>query len=206
MSTENRPPRHPDPLDVCIAGFIMLLWWPLFAWSAPCDQHRTFITREAQFRFGIPSPAPVIRAQIQQESACNPAAKSRVGASGLMQFMPATADWAATAGNLGASDPLNPYWSIRAGIWYDRWLLDRIKQCHSECDCWMFALSGYNGGLGYVYKRQKLSSDPKSWDVTGRINPGIHPANQHENESYGPRILLKHQPQFSHWGKTVCLK
>lgn len=202
--SDKRPPRQPDALDILIVTTVMMFFWPLYAWSGPVDAYRAQITREAQFRFGIPSPAPAIAAQMQQESAGNPNAQSRVGASGLMQFMPKTAEWAATAGSLGHAQPTNPAWAIRAGVWYDRWLFDRVK-ANSDCDKWLFSLSAYNGGLGYVYKRQKLSAQPGSWMATGTINPGILPANQRENESYGPKILTKHQLRFAHWGRTVCL-
>ena len=168
------------------------------------EQYRSQITREAQMRFGIPAPSPVIAAQIQQESAWNPAAHSPVGASGLMQFMPSTAAWAETVNHWGAVDPLNPQWAIRAGVWYNRFNWDRIK-ADTDCDRWHFTLSAYNGGLGYVYRRQKASVMPGSWAATGRVNPGITPGNQHENETYSPRILLVHQPRFTGWGRTVCL-
>jgi len=196
----------------------VVLWLFLAAWcilcaycvpqpaqAHPSDPYRAAVIRESQFRFGIPPPAPVIAAQITQESGWNPLAKSPVGAQGLMQFMPATSAWANTAAGFGSVDPFNPNWSIRAGIWYDRWLYDRIKTSASECDRWHFVLSGYNGGLGYVYKRQGLSPSPGVWDKTGYINPGIHPSNQAENQSYGPRILLKHQIQYRNWGRSVCL-
>lgn len=173
--------------------------------AAPGDAYRLQITREAQFRFGIPAPVPAIAAQVQQESAWNPRARSRVGAQGLMQFMPATSQWAATAGAFGSVDPFNPAWSIRAGIWYDRWIYERIRTYDTDCDRWMFTLSSYNGGLGYVYKRQKRSSAPGKWNLTGTINPGITPANQAENQSYAPKILLKHQRAFIAWGRPVCL-
>lgn len=193
------------------------LWLFVVAWCALCaycmhapahahpsDAYRSQIQRETQFRFGIPAPVTVIAAQIQQESAWNPLARSPVGAQGLMQFMPATSAWANTAAGFGSVDPFNPAWSIRAGVWYDRWLYDRIK-ANSPCDRWMFTLSAYNGGLGYVYKRQKLSPTPGSWDATGTINPGITPPNQRENESYAPRILYRHQPGFKSWGQMTCL-
>ncbi len=177
---------------------------PAPAQVVKAEQYRAQITRETQMRFGIPAPAPVIAAQIQQESAWNPLAKSSVGASGLMQFMPGTATWAESVNRWGIVDPLNPAWSIRAGIWLNRWNYDRIK-ADSDCDKWHFTLSAYNGGLGYVYKRQAKSGQPGSWARTGAINPGILASNQTENQSYSPKILLKHQPQFSSWGKTVCL-
>ena len=167
------------------------------------DRYRAQITRETHARFGVPGPVPAIAGQIQQESGWNPAAQSRVGAQGLMQFMPATAAWAATTAGFGTPDPLNPAWSIRAGVWYDRWLYERIK-ADSECDRWMFTFSAYNGGLGLVYRRQARSHAPGLWDQTGVINPGISAGNQAENQGYGPRILHHHQPDFATWGTVTC--
>lgn len=174
--------------------------------STKANAYRAHITREAQMRFGVPAPVPVIAGQIQQESAWSPTARSPAGAMGLMQFMPATAEWAETVNKWGAVDPYNPAWSIRAGIWYDRWLYDRVRTYASECDRWLYVLSAYNGGLGFVYKRQALSAAPGFWDRTGTLNPGILPANQRENEAYGPRIVYRHQPGFAKWGRTVCLE
>lgn len=162
------------------------------------------VRASAAFYFGVPAPVPVILAQITQESAWNPNAKSRVGALGLMQFMPATAKWAAQAGGFGIVAPLDPQWAIRAGTWYDRWLYDRVRAPNTTCDRWMFALSAYNGGESRVRQRQALSPDPGSWDVTGTINPGIHPANQAENAHYGPRILMAIQPRYKLFGPLVC--
>jgi soluble lytic murein transglycosylase-like protein len=166
-------------------------------------QYRPAIERATSFYFGIPAPVPVIAAQIRQESDWNPSAKSYVGASGLMQFMPATAKWAAEAGGFGLAAPLDPEWAIQAGVWYDRFLYDRVKGA-SACDRWAFALSAYNGGLGRVYKRQSLSETPLLWEPTTLINPGISDSNQRENQGYPRAILFKWQPLFKSYGATVC--
>lgn len=194
-------------LAICL-GLAMLGAWLDEAHAAPPQAslaYRAPIQREAEMRFGLPAPTPVIAAQIMQESQFNPNARSGVGAQGLMQFMPQTADWAAVAGQLGQAQPTSAAWAIRAGVWYDRWLYDRVR-ADSDCDRWHFALSAYNGGLGNVYKRQKLSAAPGSWDSTGYINPGITPANQRENQEYSTRILVRWQTIFTDWGRTVCLK
>ncbi|WP_182341923.1 transglycosylase SLT domain-containing protein [Comamonas koreensis] len=188
-----------------VACAIALLCGNVMAQAIPAAalQYRAQLTREAQFRFGIPAPVPAIAGQIHQESLWRAQAVSRTGALGLMQFMPATAKWANEAAAWGAVEPLNPTWSIRAGVWYDRWLYDRVKG-HTECDRWNFALSSYNGGLGWTNRRKARSPDPLSWQATGFINPGILASNQHENETYSPKILLKHQLIYSSWGRTVC--
>ncbi len=187
---------------LAIAATIALLG-PIIAFATPAT-YRGVVQREAQARFGVPPPSPIIAAQITQESGWNPRAQSPVGAQGLMQFMPATARWVATQEAFGAVDAFNPVWSIRAGVWYDRWIYERVKG-HTNCDRWAFTLSSYNGGLGWVQRRKARSEDPLDYEVTSTINPGIHPANQRENEGYAPAILYRHQPRFRSWGKTECL-
>lgn len=174
---------------------------PILAFA---NHYRSHVIRETQLRFGIPSPSPVVAGQIAQESGWNPRAQSPVGAQGLMQFMPATARWVATKEAFGAVDAFNPLWSIRAGVWYDRWLYDRVKG-HTTCDRWQFALSAYNGGLGWVNRRKARSEDPLDYEATSTINPGIHPANQHENQQYPARIMYRHQPAYRGWGRVECL-
>lgn len=167
-------------------------------------QHLPVVVREAQFRFGVPAPVPVIAGQIQQESGWNPLARSPTGAMGIMQFMPGTARWVETENGWGGMDVYNAAWAIRAGVWYDRWLYERVRIFNTECDRWHFTLSSYNGGLGWMRDRQRHSPDPGSWAVTGTINPGIRNAAQVENERYSPRILYVHQPKFKDTGRTVC--
>ena len=60
------------------------------------------------------------RSIIQIESAFDPDARSRKGAMGLMQLMPAT------AADLGITDPFNPAQNIRGGVSYLRQQLDRF--------------------------------------------------------------------------------
>ncbi|RFU47653.1 lytic transglycosylase domain-containing protein [Paraburkholderia sp. DHOC27] len=168
-------------------------------------QIRGSLIREVNFRFGVGSPVPVIAGQIMQESRFSANAVSPAGALGLMQFMPKTAEWAAVAGKLGQAQPLDPLWSLRAGVWYDWYLHDQLKRFDTECDHWHFTLSAYNGGLKYVLERQALASKPGSWTIAGPINPGIKPESQRENVEYSPKILYYFQPAFQSWGIAQCL-
>ncbi|HEV7744857.1 MAG TPA: lytic transglycosylase domain-containing protein [Pyrinomonadaceae bacterium] len=83
-----------------------------------------------------------IHAVIQQESQYNVKAVSPVGAQGLMQMMPATAE------RFGLKDPFDPAANVEAGTKYLKWLLDRFDGDVS------LALAGYNAGEGSVDKYQ----------------------------------------------------
>jgi len=78
------------------------------------------------------------RAVIQAESAFNYKARSKAGALGLMQLMPATAE------RFGVVDPFDPRQNISGGTKYLRWLLDYYKGDVTK------TVAAYNAGEGAV--------------------------------------------------------
>lgn len=80
------------------------------------------------------------RAVIQTESAFNYRARSRVGALGLMQLMPKTAE------RFGVLDPFDPRQNITGGTKYLRWLMDYFKGDLTK------TIAAYNAGEGAVDK------------------------------------------------------
>lgn len=176
--------------------------------SHEADRYQRDLTRNARLIWGLDAPVASFAAQIHQESRWNANARSTVGAQGIAQFMPATATWISGVypQALGENQPANPIWAMRALASYDRWLWDRVR-ADAACERMAFALSAYNGGLGYVYKRQKLSPAPgKCFDATCDINPGISPASQRENRDYPRLILTRFEPVYAQagWGKGAC--
>ena len=85
----------------------------------------------------------VVWAIMRQESAFNSNATSWVGASGLMQLMPATAKDEANKLKLKDFDIYSPETNIRLGVAHLSWLLGRLKKLP-------LALAAYNAGIGNV--------------------------------------------------------
>ena len=151
------------------------------------------LANEVRVKHGINAPVALHAAQIHQESRWRPGAMSPVGASGLAQFMPATAKWMPEVDNsLAGVDPLDPLWSIRAQVAYTKWLYDRVDAV-DECHKWAFVLSAYNGGIGWVYRDKQLSEDPYRWWGSVAENSDRAGWAYKENREYVDKILFRWQ-------------
>lgn len=175
------------------------------------ERHRNTLVRAAHWGFGLDAPIATLAAQVHQESRWKTNAKSPVGAQGLAQFMPATAEWMPDVDrSLANPDPYNPGWALRAMVRYDVWLLERF-QTDSPCESWAMALSGYNGGLGWVYRDRELAlasgaSGLVWFDDIERFNAGRSESNWQENRHYVRVILGRFEPLYERhgWGPGVC--
>ncbi len=104
----------------------------------------------------------LIVAQMYMESRFNPAVVSHMGAEGLMQVLPATAN------EMGFSDVTSPEQGIHAGVQYMDWLRQRFdEQDLTIQDRTWFSLASYNAGLARVQRARKLAAelglDPNRW-------------------------------------------
>lgn len=85
----------------------------------------------------------LVAAVINTESGFDPDAVSRVGAIGLMQLMPETAEWAAAMRGMTYNEALltEPQYNIELGCWLLNYLLKRYNNER-------YALIAYNAGSG----------------------------------------------------------
>jgi hypothetical protein len=171
-------------------------------------KHRREYVRIMQSELGLDAPIATLAGQMAQESQFNCGARSPVGALGCAQFMPATANWIGDIDRrLKGGDVHSFAWAVRAQAVYMKWLNGRVKIAANDCERMGFALQAYNGGLGWVQKRQKVSPRPRfCFDATCKINPGITPANQREAQEYPERIEHRWAPRFelAGWGTSAC--
>lgn len=168
-------------------------------------QYRATLVREAQFVYGVDAPIPMFAGQIHQESRWRADVTASDNGRGLAQFMDGTAAQVARSyPELGAPDPYNPRWAIRAMVRLDGWNYRRV-QGDSACDRWAASLKAYNAGLGYVQRAQRRSPTPAEWfGATELINAGQSAKNFEYSRLYPRWILLKHQPLYAAWGPTLC--
>lgn len=105
----------------------------------------------------------LMAAQGYQESQLNQAARSPVGAIGVMQVMPATGK------ELGVGDITEVEPNIHAGVKYMRWMIDKYygKEPMTNLDKALFAFASYNAGPGRISQLRKEAAkrglDPNVW-------------------------------------------
>ncbi len=131
------------------------------------------IFEEALERHGMPAELrylPVI------ESALVPTAVSRAGASGLWQFMPATAKGQGLEINSLVDQRRDPYLASDAAVRY-------LKQLYETYDDWSLAIAAYNCGPGNVNKAIRRAGGGKKdfWE--------IYPFLPKETRGYVPAFI-----------------
>lgn len=105
----------------------------------------------------------LMAAQGYQESRLNQAARSPVGAIGVMQVMPSTGE-ELKVGDITEVEP-----NIHAGVKYMRWMIDKYygKEPMTNIDKTLFAFASYNAGAGRISQLRKEAAkrglDPNIW-------------------------------------------
>ena len=199
---------------LAVWGTLLVMLWCGGFFSQACAQtvppaatrYRADLVRAAHSQWGLDAPVAALAAQVHQESGWNPSALSSVGAKGMAQFMPATADWWCRLNGLSVADcqPANPTWALRSLVGYDKWLFDRTPARYSARDRMWVALRGYNGGLGHWQAEARLAANGTREAVDAACGRARRsPAHCKENLDYPQRILVQLQPRYGAWGLSV---
>jgi|GEM_PF-2154633 len=110
-----------------------------------------------------------IKAQVWTESGMKPLVRSKVGACGLLQLMPATAR------ELGVTEPFDVRQNLSGGVRYlaDQW--QHLDEAATSLDRLFFSFASYNGGRGYINQAfvlgreaEGLTGSHKGWRDDGR--------------------------------------
>jgi soluble lytic murein transglycosylase-like protein len=107
-------------------------------------------------------PAALIHAIISVESRFNPNARSRKGAMGLMQLMPAT------AAMVGVDDAFDPHQNVLGGA---RYLGLLIRQFEGNL---RLAVAAYNAGPAAVLRRGAMQTFPETRRYVRRVLSRYH--------------------------------
>ena len=107
-------------------------------------------------------PPELVAAVVEAESDFRPRLISHKNAQGLMQIIPATAEF------IGAGDLFNPADNIAAGTKYLRYLYDRFNGDQK------MVLAAYNAGEGNVEKFGGIPPFPETVNYLQRVNARSH--------------------------------
>ena len=115
------------------------------------------------------------KSQAIAESGLDPAARSEVGARGLMQIMPSTYEEIRRM-NPHFRDVTHPRWNIAAGIFYDRQLYRKWRTPPPGNERLFFTFGSYNAGYWRIYQALKQAPEKTgSWhEITGLVPPQTH--------------------------------
>lgn len=124
-------------------------------WTRKYDHH---FQKYSKHYFGIGFDWTWFKAQAIAESRLDPGARSRVGARGLMQIMPATFGEIRRA-NPHFDDIRSPKWNIAAGIYYNRYLYQRWDRFRNS-NRLLVTFASYNAGLGGIRSAIRKARKP----------------------------------------------
>lgn len=167
------------------------------------------LTKIARSVWGLDAPISSLAAQLHQESAFRQDAVSFAGASGIAQFMRATAaDMAQRYPELQPANVFDPRWAMRAQSLLMRDLYTSSAPALNTCHQYSFALASYNQGPRWTrLQREKSPAPHRYFGATEYINPGKRPSAFKETFNYPRRIMLVLEPIYidAGWGPGQCM-
>ncbi len=153
------------------------------------DPH--FIKYSKRF-FGPAFDWRYFKAQAIAESSLKPEARSRVGAVGLMQIMPATFKEITRKWSYIKGSGTHPRWNVAAGIYYDRLLWKTWKAERPFEDRLAFMYGSFNAGKMNIIKAQRRARgkglNPNLWQSVVSTLPSVTGKRSKETITYIDKI------------------
>lgn len=120
-------------------------------------KYDSYFSKYTKRYFGVGFDWRYFKAQAIAESNLRPAARSPVGASGLMQIMPDTLEEIRRRHGAIAGSVDQPRWNVAAGIWYNRQNF-RVWRANRPFDERLkFMFGSYNAGRASILKAQRVA-------------------------------------------------
>jgi len=136
------------------------------------------------------------KAQGMAESNLDSAARSYVGARGIMQLMPTTfAEIQSRRPELESIDHVE--WNIAAGIMHDRYLWKRWKDLGVDEERRRFMFGSYNAGEGPILRARRMAQqrqlDGHAWTSIEQVAPEVRRWRYRETIGYVRKIQRNYQ-------------
>ena len=146
--------------------------------------------------FGVGYDWRYFKAQGMAESNLDSAARSYVGARGIMQLMPSTyAEIQSRRAEFESID--NVEWNIAAGILHDRYLWQRWKDLGTDEERRRFMFGSYNAGEGPILRARGMARqrqlDAHTWSSIEQVAPEVRRWRYRETLGYVRKIQRNHQ-------------
>ena len=146
--------------------------------------------------FGVGYDWRYFKAQGMAESNLDSAARSYVGARGIMQLMPSTfAEIQSRRTEFESIDHVE--WNIAAGILHDRYLWQRWKDLGTDEERRRFMFGSYNAGEGPILRARGMARqrqlDAHTWSSIEQVAPEVRRWRYRETLGYVRKIQRTHQ-------------
>lgn len=146
--------------------------------------------------FGVGYDWRYFKAQGMAESNLDSAARSYVGARGIMQLMPSTyAEIQSRRTEFQSIDHVE--WNIAAGILHDRYLWQRWKDLGADEERRRFMFGSYNAGEGPILRARGMARqrelDAHAWSSIEQVAPEVRRWRYRETLGYVRKIQRNHQ-------------
>ena len=187
------------PITVLLLS--LMLWQAAPVESSPTGysrynrftQYDGYFSKYSKRYFGVGFDWRYFKAQAVAESNLRDDARSAVGATGVMQIMPATFEEIRQKNPTIKGALEHPQWNIAAGIWYDRqnfvaWTADRPFD-----DRLKFMFGSYNAGRGNILRAQRFALQDglngTLWASIEQRLPSVTGSRSRETVAYVSRIF-----------------